>query len=106
MLELPNEGTLSVGGTNYRSRWSSTTLAGSPVTAVANMRKAVAADAIAILDEGTGVDASWEIANKAHIPIGIVYQGGDGLVDPRQQAECLPHRAHRPRRRRSGSPST
>ena len=82
VLELPDQGTLRAGGNDYRLKVVKYDTGGSPVTAVTNVRKAVAADAIAILDEGTGVDASWEIANKAHIPIGIVYQGGRTLVDP------------------------
>jgi ABC-type branched-subunit amino acid transport system substrate-binding protein len=54
---------------------------GSPTTAVANVRKAVERGAVAIVDEGTGVDASWSVANAAGVPIGIVYQGGASLVD-------------------------
>ncbi|HET7513962.1 MAG TPA: hypothetical protein VFJ60_04090, partial [Gaiella sp.] len=34
----------------------------SPQRAVANVRDAVRDDAVAIVDEGTGVDASWELA--------------------------------------------
>lgn len=51
--------------------------------AVDNIRRAVSEHAVAIVDEGTGVDASWSVANAAHIPIGIVYQGGEGLVNSR-----------------------
>jgi ABC-type branched-subunit amino acid transport system substrate-binding protein len=51
-------------------------------TAVGNMRHALADGAVAILDEGTGVNASWRLAAKAGRPIGITYQGGVGLVDP------------------------
>ena len=82
LLELPSQGMLSAGGNNYKLEVVKYDTAGSPVTAVSNVRKAVAANATAILDDGTGVDASWEIANEAHIPIGIVYQGGNGLVNP------------------------
>jgi ABC-type branched-subunit amino acid transport system substrate-binding protein len=51
-------------------------------TAVANVRRAVAEGAVAIIDEGTGINASWRIAADADRPIGITYQGGVGLVDP------------------------
>jgi branched-chain amino acid transport system substrate-binding protein len=51
-------------------------------TAVRNVRRAVADGAVAIIDEGTGVNASWRIAADAGRPIGITYQGGVGLVDP------------------------
>ena len=54
----------------------------SPERSAANVREAVRLGAVAVLDEGTGVDASWQIANAAGVPIGIVYQGGTSLVDP------------------------
>lgn len=53
----------------------------SPRRALANVRRALADGAIAIVDEGTGVDASWRVAERAGAPVGIVYQGGSGLVD-------------------------
>lgn len=55
----------------------------SPEKSAANVREAVRLRAVAVVDEGTGVDASWQIANAAGIPIGIVYQGATGLVDAR-----------------------
>jgi ABC-type branched-subunit amino acid transport system substrate-binding protein len=50
--------------------------------AVENMRQAVADHAVGVVDEGTGIDASWKTAEQANLPVGIVYQGGIGLVDP------------------------
>jgi ABC-type branched-subunit amino acid transport system substrate-binding protein len=49
--------------------------------ALENVRQAIDAGAIAIVEEGTGVDASWQEAASADVPICIVYQGGVGLVD-------------------------
>jgi ABC-type branched-subunit amino acid transport system substrate-binding protein len=51
-------------------------------TAVANVRRAIADGAVAIVDEGTGVDASWRLARDADIPLAVTYQGGEGLIDP------------------------
>jgi branched-chain amino acid transport system substrate-binding protein len=51
-------------------------------TAVANVRRAIADGAVAIVDEGTGVDASWRLARDARIPLAVTYQGGEGLIDP------------------------
>ncbi len=51
-------------------------------TAVGNVRRALADGAVAIVDEGTGVNASWRLASEAGRPIGITYQGGVDLVDP------------------------
>ena len=53
----------------------------SPRKALANVRRAIADGAVAIVDDGTGVDASWQIAHDAHVPICITYDGGAGLVD-------------------------
>ena len=53
----------------------------SPQRAADNVKQAVADGAVAIVDEGTGIDASWRIANDASVPLCIVYQGGEGLVD-------------------------
>jgi branched-chain amino acid transport system substrate-binding protein len=85
VLELPEGGSVTVGDTTYKLEIVKYDTAGSPVRAVDNVRRAVASDSLAILAEGTGVDASWPIANEAHIPIGIVYQGGEGLVDPERR---------------------
>jgi branched-chain amino acid transport system substrate-binding protein len=65
----------------YRLRVRRLDNALSPRRAVENVRKAVADDVVAIVDEGTGVDASWRVAQAAGIPLGITYQGGVGLVD-------------------------
>jgi len=89
LLELPLGKSFTVGDTTYNVKVERSDNAGSPVKAVANVRRAVADDAIAILDEGTGVDASWRVANEAHIPIGIVYQGGVGLVDPARRGNVF-----------------
>ena len=50
--------------------------------AVANVRRAIADGAVAILDEGTGINASWRLARDADRLICITYQGGVDLVDP------------------------
>jgi branched-chain amino acid transport system substrate-binding protein len=53
----------------------------SPRKALSNIRRAIADGAVAIVDDGTGVDAGWETAQKANVPIGVTYDGGAGLVD-------------------------
>jgi ABC-type branched-subunit amino acid transport system substrate-binding protein len=50
--------------------------------AVANVRRALADGAVAIIDEGTGINASWRLARDAERPTCITYQGGVDLVDP------------------------
>ncbi len=53
----------------------------SPRKALGNIRRAIRDGAVAIVDDGTGVDASWQIARDAGIPICVTYDGGRGLVD-------------------------
>jgi branched-chain amino acid transport system substrate-binding protein len=53
----------------------------SPRKALSNIRRAISDGAVAIVDDGTGVDAGWQTANEDGVPVGITYDGGGGLVD-------------------------
>jgi ABC-type branched-subunit amino acid transport system substrate-binding protein len=53
----------------------------SPRKALQNVRRAIDGGAVAIFDDGTGVDASWATANRAKVPICVTFDGGIGLVD-------------------------
>jgi branched-chain amino acid transport system substrate-binding protein len=59
--------------------------AGSPSRAVGDIRHAIAQHAIAIVTDGTGVDAGWKLAAEANVPICIVYDGDERLVDPQKR---------------------
>ncbi len=72
---------VEVDGVKYRFRIKRYDTGLSPSTAVRNVRKAIADGAVAIVDEGTGVDASWQIARDKDIPLAVTYQGGEGLID-------------------------
>jgi branched-chain amino acid transport system substrate-binding protein len=74
-------GGIAVGNTTYDLHVKRLDNALSPRRALQNVRRAVDDDALAVVDEGTGVDATWRVAERAGIPIGIVYQGGENLVD-------------------------
>jgi branched-chain amino acid transport system substrate-binding protein len=76
---------LQIGGKRYALEVRRADNRLSPRSAVANVRQAVEDDAVAIVDEGTGVDASWSIAEGVDLPLGIVYQGGDDLVDAKER---------------------
>jgi branched-chain amino acid transport system substrate-binding protein len=73
---------VEANGTRYRFRIKRYDTGLSARTAVANVRRAIADGAVAIVDEGTGVDASWRLARDADIPLAVTYQGGEGLIDP------------------------
>jgi ABC-type branched-subunit amino acid transport system substrate-binding protein len=83
--QLVNGTGVNVGGQSYALRIKRVDNRLSPQSAVANVRRAVADDAVAVVDEGTGVDASWRIAADADLPLCVTYQGGIGLVDPERR---------------------
>ena len=75
-------GGVAVGSSSVRLRVRVMDSDASPEQTTANVRDAISLGAVAVVDEGTGVDAAWQIANQAGLPIGIVFQGGTSLVDP------------------------
>ena len=72
---------IRIGGAHYSLTVRTMDTGLSPARAVANVRRAVSEGAIAIVDEGTGVDASWRVAARRGVPIGIVFAGGQSLVN-------------------------
>jgi ABC-type branched-subunit amino acid transport system substrate-binding protein len=74
---------IRVGNDEYHLTVQTMDDALSPARAVANVRRAVTEGAVAIVDDGTGVDASWRVAETRGVPICIVFDGGSSLVDPR-----------------------
>src|SRR5262245_28724595 len=77
--EVNRAGGLRIGDQRMRLRVTIVDNGLSPEQSAANVRRAVAAGAVAVVDEGTGVDASWSVAAAANLPIGIVRQGGEQL---------------------------
>jgi branched-chain amino acid transport system substrate-binding protein len=73
---------ISVGGKHYVLAIRTADSGLSPAQAVSNVRHAVDEHAVAIVDEGTGIDASWRIAAKKGVPICVVFEGGHEIVDP------------------------
>jgi ABC-type branched-subunit amino acid transport system substrate-binding protein len=84
-LGFRSQSPIAAGSKTYRVRILRLDNAQSPARAVANTRRAIREHAIAIVSDGTGVDATWALAAKAHIPICIVFDGDGGLVDPEQR---------------------
>jgi ABC-type branched-subunit amino acid transport system substrate-binding protein len=79
--EINLSGGVPAGKRTYRLRIRRLDNGLSPRRALDNVRRATASGAVAIVDEGTGVDASWRVARDAGIPVAITYQGGIELVD-------------------------
>ena len=82
-----NAAGIKIGDTSYELDVQPMDNALSPARAVANVRRAAGRHAVAIVDEGTGVNASWRLARGT--PIGIVFQGGNDLVDPERRANVF-----------------
>ena len=76
---------LTAGRTRFQLRVLRLDNALSPVKAVADTRRALREHAVAIVTDGTGVNATWQLANSEHLPICIAYQGGETLVDPERR---------------------
>jgi ABC-type branched-subunit amino acid transport system substrate-binding protein len=83
--DINGRGGVVVGGRTYDLRVKRLDNALSPRRALQNVRQAVDDGAIAVVDEGTGVHATWQVAERAGVPIGIVYQGGEELVDAEER---------------------
>jgi ABC-type branched-subunit amino acid transport system substrate-binding protein len=49
--------------------------------AVEDTRRALDAGAVTIVTDGTGVDATWQLAEQSGVSIAVTYDGGSGLVD-------------------------
>ncbi len=76
---------LGVGLSQYRLRVLRLDNALSAAKAVGDMREALRNHALAIVTDGTGVDATWQLANARDVPICIAYDGGENLVDPQKR---------------------
>jgi ABC-type branched-subunit amino acid transport system substrate-binding protein len=79
--QINARGGVSVGGRRFRLRVEVADSALSPTATTANVRAAISRGAVAVIDEGTGVDAAWQVARDAGLPICITYQGAASLVD-------------------------
>ena len=54
-------------------------------TAVQDTRRAIEAGAVTIVTDGTGVVATWQLAQRDGVSICITQDGGTGLVDPEKR---------------------
>jgi ABC-type branched-subunit amino acid transport system substrate-binding protein len=72
---------LVVDGRRYRIRVRRLDNGLSARRSAENVRRAIADGALAVVTDGIGVDASWQLAAREDLPLGITYAGGAGLVD-------------------------
>lgn len=58
---------------------------GSPRRAVANARTAVSRGATALITDGVGAVAVSEVSGPAALPVFVVFEGGESIVDPEER---------------------
>ena len=59
--------------------------AGSPQRAVANARTAVSRGATALITDGVGAVAIAEVTDPVDLPVFVVFEGGESIVDPEER---------------------
>lgn len=84
-LAVRRAGTITLSRSSYTLRVRRLDNALSARRAVEDVRSAADDRVLAIVTDGTGVDASWRIAEARGVPLCIAYQGGLGLVDPERR---------------------
>jgi branched-chain amino acid transport system substrate-binding protein len=75
-------GGVLVGSKSYQLKVKLYDNHGSARQAVEDTRAALSDGAVAIVSDGTGVAATWQLAEQKGVPICITYDGAGGLVDP------------------------
>src|SRR6266516_3585351 len=78
---LNGAGGVRIGSRSYRLVVKSYDNHLSARRAVEDTRRALGAGAVAIVTDGTGVDATWQLARRDDVVVCITYDGGTGLVD-------------------------
>jgi len=80
--EINNRTGVTVGGRSYHIRIRTADHKGSPDQALANIRRAAAEKAVAVIDDGSTVTATAGAAGQAGLPLLVYYDGTTGIVDP------------------------
>lgn len=79
--QINAQGGVTIAGRRHRITLTTMDSRGSAETAADNVRQAIGRGAVAIVDEGTGVEASSQDAQRAGVAIGVVLHGRAALID-------------------------
>ena len=79
--QINAKGGIKVGGKSYKVNLEQLDNQLSPTTSLDNINKAVAEKAVAIIDDGYTVDATFDKANAGGVPILVDYSGSTTLID-------------------------
>ncbi len=80
--QINNRTGVRVAGQTYRLKIRTADTNGSPSQALANVRKAVAEKAVAVIDDGSTVTATAGAAAGAGVPLLVYFDGTTNLVNP------------------------
>ena len=80
--EINNRTGVTVGGRSYHIKIRMADHKGSADQALANIRRAAAEKAVAVIDDGSTVTATAAAAGQAGLPLLVYYDGTTGIVDP------------------------
>ena len=80
--------------------------AGSPANALAHARQAVRDKAAVLLTDGTGVTSVAAVTDPAKLPVFIVFEGGQDLIEPAAHGRRCSGWRRRTPCWRGGSPTT
>ena len=87
--KINKAGGVKVGDTTYDFKIKTVDNGLSPTTSLDNIKKAVTDKVIAIIDDGYTVDATYEEAKDAGIPIMVDYNGDAELIDPDERTNVF-----------------
>jgi adhesin HecA-like repeat protein len=80
--QINNRTGVVVAGKSYRIKIRTADHNGSGEKALANVRKAAAEKAVAVIDDGSTVTATADTARQAGLPLLVYFDGTTGIVDP------------------------
>jgi ABC-type branched-subunit amino acid transport system substrate-binding protein len=80
--EINRAGGVKVAGAAYQIRLEQMDNDRSPATSLENVRRAIAAKAVAVIDDGYTAEATYGAAAAAGVPLLVDYDGSTGLIDP------------------------
>lgn len=82
--ELNRHGGVKVGSNHDQVVVQVLDNAGSATAAVADARRAVAEKAAALIIDGVGANAVSQLADSAHLPVFVVFDGGSNIINPKR----------------------
>ena len=81
--QLNANGGIKYGGSSHHVRIEVRDNGGSPQRVVADAQAAVSQHAAALIIDGVGAKAVADVTDPAHLPVFVVFDGGESFIDPK-----------------------